>query len=77
MKRVIDLLISGVGLIVLSPALAAVAVWIKLDSAGPVFHRGLRVGQRAVLRRLGLPEAAADEPLLEPAAAAAATARRA
>ena len=45
MKRVIDLLISGVGLIVLSPALAAVAVWIKLDSAGPVFHRGLRVGR--------------------------------
>ena len=28
--------------------------------------RGLRVGQRAVLRRPGLPEAAAGEPLLEP-----------
>jgi lipopolysaccharide/colanic/teichoic acid biosynthesis glycosyltransferase len=45
MKRVIDLLISGVGLVVLSPALVAVALWIKLDSPGPVFHRGLRVGQ--------------------------------
>jgi len=32
--------------------------------------RGLRVGQRVVLRRLGLPEAAAGEPLLEPAAVA-------
>ena len=45
MKRVIDLLVSGVGLIVLSPLLAALAVWIKLDSRGPVFHRGWRVGQ--------------------------------
>jgi len=45
MKRIIDLLVSGVGLIVLSPVLAAVALWIKLDSPGPVFHRGLRVGQ--------------------------------
>ena len=31
--------------------------------------RGLRVGQREVLRRLGLPEPTAGEPLLEPAAA--------
>lgn len=45
MKRVIDLLVSGVGLIVLSPVLFALALWIKLDSPGPVFHRGLRVGQ--------------------------------
>jgi len=45
MKRAIDLLISGVGLIVLSPVLFALALWIKLDSAGPVFHRGLRVGR--------------------------------
>ena len=50
------------------------------DMVAELADRGLRVGQRAVLRRLGLPEAAADEPLLEPAAAAsaaAATARRA
>jgi lipopolysaccharide/colanic/teichoic acid biosynthesis glycosyltransferase len=45
MKRAIDLLISGVGLIVLSPLLFVLALWIKLDSAGPVFHRGLRVGR--------------------------------
>ncbi|MGZ6204870.1 MAG: DUF935 domain-containing protein [Candidatus Binataceae bacterium] len=45
------------------------------DMVAELADRGLRVGQRAVLRRLGLPEAAADEPLLEPAAAA--TARRA
>ncbi|HEX3740535.1 MAG TPA: sugar transferase [Terriglobales bacterium] len=45
MKRVIDLLVSGVGLIVLSPVFFALALWIKLDSDGPVFHRGLRVGR--------------------------------
>jgi len=39
------------------------------DIVAELADRGLRVGQRAVLRRLGLPEAAADEPLLEPAAA--------
>ena len=41
------------------------------DMVAELADRGLRVGQRAVLRRLGLPEAAADEPLLEPAAVAA------
>jgi phage gp29-like protein len=40
------------------------------DMVAELADRGLRVGQRAVLRRLGLPEPAADEPLLEPAAAA-------
>jgi lipopolysaccharide/colanic/teichoic acid biosynthesis glycosyltransferase len=45
MKRIIDLLVSGAGLIVLSPVLVALALWIKLDSPGPVFHRGLRVGR--------------------------------
>ena len=30
---------SGFGLLVLSPVLILVAVWIKLDSPGPVFYR--------------------------------------
>jgi len=41
------------------------------DMVAELADRGLRVGQRAVLQRLGLPEPAADEPLLEPAGAAA------
>jgi lipopolysaccharide/colanic/teichoic acid biosynthesis glycosyltransferase len=52
MKRVLDLLVSGVGLIVLSPLLFALALWIKLDSAGPVFHRGLRVGRNETRFRM-------------------------
>jgi len=52
MKRAIDLLISGVGLIVLSAVLFVLALWIKLDSSGPVFHRGLRVGRNETRFRM-------------------------
>lgn len=34
---------SGCGLIVLSPLLLVLAIWIKLDSKGPVFYRQVRV----------------------------------
>ena len=36
---------SGCGLIVLSPLLLVLAIWIKLDSKGPVFYRQVRVGR--------------------------------
>jgi lipopolysaccharide/colanic/teichoic acid biosynthesis glycosyltransferase len=45
MKRLFDAMISTVGLIVLAPVLVAVAVAIKVESAGPVFYRGLRAGR--------------------------------
>ena len=45
MKRLFDIFASGVGLIVLSPLFLIVAVWIKLDSTGPVFYRQVRVGK--------------------------------
>jgi exopolysaccharide biosynthesis polyprenyl glycosylphosphotransferase len=44
MKRAMDLVFSVAGLIVLSPFLLATAVWIKLDSNGPIFFRQLRMG---------------------------------
>ena len=44
MKRAFDLVVSITGLIVLAPLFLAVAVWIKLDSRGPVFFRQLRMG---------------------------------
>jgi len=43
-KRALDLLISGLGLILLSPLLLFLALWIKLDSPGPVLYQGKRVG---------------------------------
>lgn len=44
-KRLFDLVLSAVGLILLSPFLIAFALWIKLDSPGPVFYRGVRAGK--------------------------------
>ncbi len=46
MKRLFDILASGFGLLLLSPLLLAVAVWVKADSRGPVFFRQVRVGRR-------------------------------
>ena len=36
---------SGIGLLVLSPLFLLLAVWVKLDSPGPVFYRQTRVGR--------------------------------
>lgn len=45
MKRIFDIIASGVGLIVLSPIFLLLAIWIKLDSKGPIFYRQVRVGR--------------------------------
>ncbi|MBO7226070.1 MAG: sugar transferase [Bacteroidales bacterium] len=45
MKRIFDILASGFGLLVLSPIFLIMAIWIKLDSNGPVFYRQVRVGR--------------------------------
>lgn len=39
MKRLFDIVASGCGLLVLSPVLLIVAIWIKLDSHG-LFSKG-------------------------------------
>ena len=46
MKRLFDILVSGCGLIFLSPLFLVLAIWIKLDSKGPVFYCQVRVGKR-------------------------------
>ena len=45
MKRLFDIIASGCGLLVLSPLFFVVAIWIKLDSKGPVFYKQIRVGR--------------------------------
>ena len=45
MKRLFDIILSSLGLLLLSPLLAIVAIWIKLDSKGPIFYRQVRVGR--------------------------------
>lgn len=44
MKRLFDIVASGCGLLILSPIFIILAIWIKLDSKGPVFYRQVRVG---------------------------------
>lgn len=44
-KRLFDIILSAVGLMLIWPILLVVAVWIKLDSDGPVFYRQVRVGR--------------------------------
>ena len=43
-KRIFDFLGSLLGLMLLSPVLLLIALLIKVDSRGPVFYRGVRVG---------------------------------
>lgn len=45
-KKVLDVVISSIALILASPLMAAIAIAIKLDSPGPVLYRSLRVGKK-------------------------------
>jgi lipopolysaccharide/colanic/teichoic acid biosynthesis glycosyltransferase len=45
-KRALDIIVAATLLTVASPALALIALAIKLDSPGPVFYRARRVGYR-------------------------------
>ena len=47
-KRLLDLVLSLAAAVVLAIPMAALAVWIKLDSPGPVFFRQRRVGAHKV-----------------------------
>ena len=48
-KRLIDIVLSAMALIVLSPVLLVLAIWIKLDSKGPVLFKQKRVGKNKTL----------------------------
>ena len=52
LKRLFDLLLSLLGLVVCAPLFAGVMIWIRLDSAGPVFFRQVRVGLNGRLFRI-------------------------
>ena len=44
MKRIFDVVASGLGIVVLSPLMLFIAICIKLGSRGPVFYKQVRVG---------------------------------
>jgi lipopolysaccharide/colanic/teichoic acid biosynthesis glycosyltransferase len=79
MKRCLDLMVSAVALVALSPLLAAIAYLIRRGSPGPAFYRGRRVGLNGGLFRIykfrtmvvdaetfGGPTTADDDPRLTP-----------
>jgi lipopolysaccharide/colanic/teichoic acid biosynthesis glycosyltransferase len=45
LKRTFDIAGSVCGLVLLLPLLIAVAVLVRMDSLGPIFYRGMRVGR--------------------------------
>ena len=45
LKRTFDFLASLFGLLLLSPLILCIAVWVKCDSKGPIFYRQVRVGK--------------------------------
>jgi exopolysaccharide biosynthesis polyprenyl glycosylphosphotransferase len=46
LKRAMDFLSSAIGLALLSPILAAIAVAIRIESPGPAFYRARRIGKK-------------------------------
>ena len=73
-KRLFDIAVSFTGLVVLFPLLLAIATLIRLDSNGPIFYRGERLGRFGELfkiykfrtmvvnaDKLGGPSTAADD----------------
>lgn len=76
-KRMFDIVLALISLVVLSPLFAVVALLIKLDSEGPVFYRGVRAGKdgkpfkiwkfRTMVvnaDKIGGPSTSADDPRL-------------
>jgi lipopolysaccharide/colanic/teichoic acid biosynthesis glycosyltransferase len=51
-KRLFDILAAALALLLVSPLFAVIALWIKADSAGPVFFRQTRVGRSGRLFRI-------------------------
>ena len=51
-KRLFDILVAAVGLIVLSPVFALIAFYIRRTCPGPVLYRGARVGQGGRIFRI-------------------------
>ena len=44
-KRFFDIILSGLAILILLPLFLAIAIWIKLDSEGPVLFRQTRIGR--------------------------------
>ena len=52
LKRALDLAVSAIAIFLLSPVFVVVALLIRLDSKGPAFYRGTRIGQHGIPFRM-------------------------
>lgn len=52
LKRLFDIFFSSIGIIILSPILLFIGLWVLLDSPGGVFFRQVRVGKNGTNFRL-------------------------
>ena len=52
LKRIFDIICSSILIVLLSPALLFISIWIKLDSKGPVFYRQERITQYGKVFRI-------------------------
>ncbi len=52
MKRLFDIAVSLIGLVILWPVIVLVAIAIKLDSRGPIFYKGERIGREGKTFRI-------------------------
>jgi lipopolysaccharide/colanic/teichoic acid biosynthesis glycosyltransferase len=67
-KRLFDIVVALGGLLVFGLPIIAIALWIRLDSAGPVLFRQARVGRHGQLFRIHkFRTMVADAPLRGPA----------
>lgn len=51
-KRLIDVILSSIALVVLSPIFAIIALAIKLESKGPVFFKHTRIGKNGKIIKI-------------------------
>lgn len=52
LKRIFDMVLSGISLVLLSPLFAFIALGIKLEDGGPIFYFAPRVGENGKLFRM-------------------------
>ena len=48
MIRLLDIIISFVGLLFFFPIFIIISIWVKIDSKGPIFFKQIRVGQNNI-----------------------------
>src|ERR1700734_942964 len=46
LKRILDVLLSSMALLILSPLIAVIALLVKIDSPGPIFYGSDRIGKK-------------------------------